>query len=106
MFQINIRNLSVDPIPCDAKNTKLLSILLQHTDIMHACGGKGRCTTCRIKILAGEVAPIKLTQAEQRFSDHGRLKCDERLSCQISVEKDLDLEIPDGCKLPHLTYVY
>jgi ferredoxin len=30
-------------------------------DILHACGGNARCTTCRIEFIAGE--PDKMTEA-------------------------------------------
>ncbi len=106
MFQISVKNLLPEAIACDAKNTKLLEILLQHTDIMHACGGKGRCTTCKVRILSGYPSPEQLTIHEQRFRSMGQLKAEERLSCQIVCNSSLELEIPDSSKLPHLTYVY
>jgi ferredoxin len=32
-------------------------------DILHACGGNARCTTCRVEFIAGE--PTKMTVAEK-----------------------------------------
>ena len=32
-------------------------------DILHACGGNARCTTCRVEFLAGE--PSSMTPAEK-----------------------------------------
>ncbi len=32
-------------------------------DILHACGGNARCTTCRVEFLAGE--PDRMTEAEK-----------------------------------------
>ena len=32
-------------------------------DILHACGGNARCTTCRIEFVSGE--PTRMTQAEK-----------------------------------------
>ena len=106
MSEISVKNLTINPIRIADKNTKLFSILLQHTDIMHACGGKGRCTTCKVRVLAGRISPEPLTAAELKFQQLGRLLSGERLSCQVECSVDLDLEIPDDSKLPHLSYVY
>ena len=55
-------------------------------DILHACGGNARCTTCRVEFIAGE--PAKMTVAEQE-----RLKArglsGVRLSCQIHCDDDM-----------------
>jgi len=55
-------------------------------DILHACGGNARCTTCRVEFIAGE--PSRMTVAEQE-----RLKArglsGVRLSCQILCEHDM-----------------
>ncbi len=55
-------------------------------DIMHACGGNARCTTCRVEFIAG--APAAMTVAEQE-----RLAAREltgvRLSCQILCDHDM-----------------
>ena len=32
-------------------------------DMLHACGGNARCTTCRVEFIAGE--PRRMTAAEQ-----------------------------------------
>src|SRR4026207_1978506 len=55
-------------------------------DILHACGGNARCTTCRIEFISGE--PPRLTMA-------GKSKMEEkgltgvRLSCQIECDHDM-----------------
>jgi len=55
-------------------------------DILHACGGNARCTTCRVEFIAGE--PTAMTAAE-----HERLAAREltgvRLSCQILCDHDM-----------------
>ena len=40
---------------------------------MHACGAKGRCTTCRLQVLAGQENLSPLTAAELRYRAAGRL---------------------------------
>ncbi len=55
-------------------------------DILHACGGNARCTTCRVEFLAGE--PAKQTVAE-RDRLTARALTGVRLSCQILCDHDM-----------------
>ncbi len=49
-------------------------------DILHACGGNARCTTCRVEFVDGE--PDRMTEAERtRLTERGLTGV--RLSCQI-----------------------
>ena len=60
-------------------------------DIGHRCGGKARCTTCRVHLLAGE--PKVMTQAEyDKLADRDLLG-EVRLSCQIVVDDDMEVEV-------------
>ena len=55
-------------------------------DILHACGGNARCTTCRVEFLSGE--PEQMTQAEKtRLAERGLSGV--RLSCQIVADHDM-----------------
>jgi ferredoxin len=55
-------------------------------DILHACGGNARCTTCRVEFVTGE--PTRMTRAEQtRMAEKGLTGV--RLSCQIACEHDM-----------------
>src|SRR3569833_431243 len=55
-------------------------------DQLHACGGKARCTTCRVEFLAGE--PATMTDAEKQVLAARGLS-GIRLSCQIAVDHDM-----------------
>ena len=55
-------------------------------DILHACGGNARCTTCRVEFIAGE--PAKQTVAE-RDRLTARALTGVRLSCQILCDHDM-----------------
>ena len=49
-------------------------------DVLHACGGNARCTTCRVEFIEGE--PVAQTVAErERLAAKGLTGV--RLSCQI-----------------------
>lgn len=55
-------------------------------DILHACAGNARCTTCRVEFIDGE--PVKMTVAEQERLA-ARALTGVRLSCQIQCEGDM-----------------
>ncbi len=57
-------------------------------DILHACGGNARCTTCRVEFLEGE--PERKTAAEhERLLARGLTGV--RLSCQILCDADMSV---------------
>ena len=55
-------------------------------DIMHACGGNARCTTCRVEFVAGE--PSAMTMAEKQVLEAKGLS-GVRLSCQMLCDHDM-----------------
>jgi len=57
-----------------------------HVDIMHACGGFARCTTCRVEFIEGE--PKRMTKAEKAVLEARGLS-GVRLSCQIVCDHDI-----------------
>ncbi|MTI54060.1 NADH:ubiquinone reductase (Na(+)-transporting) subunit F [Geosporobacter ferrireducens] len=60
--------------------------------IPSACGGKGSCAYCKVKVLAGggPVLPTELPYlSEQELRDH------VRLSCQCKVKENIKIEIPE-----------
>jgi ferredoxin, 2Fe-2S len=89
-----------------SKTARPLLFLLQDEfiDWMHACGGKGRCTTCKTIILEGEENVNLLTKAEEKYAKNGELLKNERLACQVLINGDVVIKVPEECKLPHLHY--
>ena len=75
-----------------------------HLDWMHACGGKGRCTTCKAVIVEGMGNLTPLTAAEQRYRTLRELREDERLCCQAKIQGDITIAIPEENKLAHINY--
>ena len=73
-------------------------------DWMHACGGKGRCTTCKCIVVDGNEHFSQVTPAELRYRTMGALKENERLSCQVRINGDVKINVPEEYKLPHITY--
>lgn len=55
--------------------------------IGHRCGGKARCTTCRVEFAAGE--PDTMTEAEAAKLAEKGLTGRARLACQIELTHDM-----------------
>jgi Na+-transporting NADH:ubiquinone oxidoreductase subunit F len=80
------KRLTVEP------GGKLLGVLGEHgVFIPSACGGGGTCAQCRVKITAGggSILPTETAHINKRDAREGY-----RLSCQVSVKQDMDLELP------------
>ena len=79
--------------PCEAANGQRLVNAIEACgmDIGHRCGGKAKCTTCRVRFLEGE--PQVMTKAEHAKLQERDLLGDVRLACQIVVEEPMTLEV-------------
>ena len=73
-----------------AENKRLVLAIEQDAkvDILHACGGNARCTTCRIEFIDGE--PSRMTVAEKERLAQRELT-GVRLSCQILCDHDMNV---------------
>ena len=74
------------PATVEAGTRLVNAIESSGVDILHACGGNARCTTCRIEFIAGE--PARMTKAERTKLDEKGLT-GVRLSCQITCDDDM-----------------
>jgi Na+-transporting NADH:ubiquinone oxidoreductase subunit F len=71
----------------------LLSTLKQEEIfIPSACGGKGSCGFCKVKVKSDIGEPLA---TELPWLSEEEIKDNIRLSCQIKAKKDIKLEIPD-----------
>lgn len=59
-------------------------------DIGHRCGGKARCTTCRVHFEEGE--PEAMTRAEYEKLKQMNQLGEIRLSCQIVVDRPMHVK--------------
>lgn len=57
-------------------------------DQLHACGGRARCTTCRVEFVSGE--PETMRDAERAVMTAKGLT-GVRLSCQILCDHDMEV---------------
>ena len=91
MPKLTVKDVGTFEVPAGKRLTQAL-VQDAGTDQLHACGGKSRCTTCRVQFTEGE--PEKITEAEaetlkaREISESG-----VRLSCQINCDHDMTVEI-------------
>ncbi len=104
MGTIFIKNLNKSVHIQDTTRPLLHNLHLALIDWMHACGAKGRCTTCKARVIEGSENLDNYTAAELRYLTNGGLSPGERLACQASAKGDVTIEVPQENKLPHLTY--
>ncbi len=70
----------------------LASLVEEKIFIPSACGGKGTCGLCKVKVLDG-AGPLLPT--EEPFLSPEEIDDRVRLSCQIKVKNDISIAIPD-----------
>ena len=82
--------LTVEGFPTvEVEDGKRLVLAIEQdagVDVLHACGGNARCTTCRVEFIDGE--PSRTTVAEQQVLA-AKGVTGARLSCQILCDHDM-----------------
>lgn len=73
-------------------NPLLTTLAEQQIFIPSACGGRGTCGACKIKVKS-DIGPVYPT--ELPFLSKEELASNTRLSCQVKVKQDLKLSIPE-----------
>ncbi|PJC86061.1 NADH:ubiquinone reductase (Na(+)-transporting) subunit F [Vibrio sp. HA2012] len=60
--------------------------------VSSACGGGGSCGQCRVKVKSGggDILPTELDHITKGEAREG-----ERLSCQVAVKADMEIELPE-----------
>jgi 2Fe-2S ferredoxin len=86
MSELIVQNLSGIAVPVAASQTLLAAVQAVGSGWMYACGGKGRCATCRLVVVQGQQNLGLLNGPEHKFRKAGRLKENERLTCQCTLK--------------------
>lgn len=73
-------------------DTLLSSLTSENLFIPSACGGRGSCGMCKLKVTDG--APPILPTEEPHLSKEERAN-DIRLCCQLKVREDMKIEVPE-----------
>lgn len=84
--------LTVNDTTIDVENGTRLVLAIERAgvNIGHRCGGRARCTTCRVTFSQGE--PDAMTRAEYDKLVERELLGQVRLSCQILCTHDMAVE--------------
>lgn len=99
----NLGNLTIDSAHADRKVIELIHE--NGTDWMHACGKKGRCTTCKMIVVEGMENLSPETEPELRYRSQNRLRANERLSCQSTLlQGELLIRVAKINQFPHIEY--
>ena len=72
---------------------KLLGVLADNSlFVPSACGGGGTCAQCRVKIHSGggSILPTEESHITKREA-----ACGDRLSCQVAVKQDMEIEVEE-----------
>ncbi len=105
MPTITIKNLDNKSVAYADTSQSVLGVLHENNvDWMHACGGKGKCTTCKMIVHQGIDALSAHSVFEKEYLSTGRLQHNERLACQCNTSEDITISVPESSKLPHLNY--
>jgi len=75
-----------------ASGVPLLSAMAtKNVFLPSACGGKGSCSQCRVRVTAGggEILPTEAVHFTRK-----EIKDNWRLACQVKVKNDLDIKVP------------
>lgn len=83
----NERTLTVD-----GGNSLLSTLMGEKIFVPSACGGRGTCGLCKLKVIEG-AGPLLPT--EEPYLDKEERESNVRLSCQVKVRNDISIEIPD-----------
>lgn len=89
-IKLNINGEKEVEIPAGGK---LLNVLAdQKLFVSSACGGGGTCGQCKVKVLSGggEILQTELSHVSKREAREG-----VRLSCQVTVKQDMDVEVEE-----------
>ena len=73
-------------VPISEDQTILAAALEAGVPLMHVCGGKAKCSTCRVLIVEGEENLLPATEKEQKLSRLASLPSKVRLACQTCVK--------------------
>jgi len=92
MAQVAIRDYGVD-VEVNEGQSLLSSILEAGLEIVHECGGNGRCGTCSVIVLEGAETLTPPNFPEQEVLRLRRKAEDARLSCRLCPSAPITVQI-------------
>ena len=107
MVKIIIENLAQKELEVPSTGMTALQVFHHHRiDWLQTCGGKGRCTTCKMIVRSGQKNLGALTTPEQNYRSQRLLRSNERLACQAVMGGNVSIAVPNETKLPHMKYTF
>ncbi len=93
---------------CDSPSNVTILEIAKRNNIPHvaACGGEGKCTTCRLLILEGIENCSKETETEKKLIDQAHTTKGFRLACQTSISGDITARrlVLDSDDIQHMSF--
>ena len=88
MPKLTVENAGTFDVP---ENKRLVLALEDEAglDQLHACGGVGKCTTCRVTVVEGRASPMTGKEQETLRARELDGESGLRLSCQMTMIGDL-----------------
>ncbi|MBI2423802.1 MAG: NADH:ubiquinone reductase (Na(+)-transporting) subunit F [Candidatus Hydrogenedentes bacterium] len=90
--QIIINGDTEHALTTAAGGTLLATLAANKIFIPSACGGKGSCGVCKVKVKQGGGSMLS---TEEGWISRGEAKEGCRLSCQVKVKDNLSIQVPD-----------
>lgn len=90
--KININN-GKKIVDADTGSSLLTTLHEKGVMVSSACGGKGSCGQCKVQVTkgGGDILPTETVHfSYKEQNDHWRL------SCQVKVKEDLEIQVPDS----------
>ena len=88
--KITINGKKTIKVPAGGK--LLQSLAAEKLFIPSACGGGGTCAQCKVKIHSGGGS---ILPTEESYISKKDASCGDRLSCQVAVKQDMEIEVPE-----------
>ena len=89
---VNITINGEKTVSVPAGGKLLQTLAAEKLFVPSACGGGGTCAQCRVKIHSGggSILPTEEGHITKRDASSG-----DRLSCQVAVKQDMEIEVPE-----------
>ena len=78
-------------ISCFEDNTILEANLAAHINHTHACGGQGKCSTCRVSVMNGIENCNPRNKEEQQIAEKLNFPIEVRLACQTKITGNISI---------------
>ena len=90
--EVNITINGEKKIKVPAGGKLLQSLAAEKLFVPSACGGGGTCAQCKVRIHSGGGSILPTEEGHISKKD---ASCGDRLSCQVAVKQDMEIEIPE-----------